>query len=86
MNNCVVIQAIQSQRLELSWLLSSEEIGCVYLVPRMFRLRLLRLFLRDLDWCFPPVEVVVAGSFVFSHLCIWIDRLRRQAVGCMRSD
>ena len=86
MNNCVVIQAIQSQRLELSWLPSGGGIGCVYLVPRMFGLRLLRLFPLGLDWCFLPVEAAVVDSFVFSHPFIWIDRLRRLADGCMRSD
>ena len=86
MNNCVVIQAIQPQRLELFWLPSSGGIGCVYWVPMMILLRSLRLYLRGLDWFFPPVEAVVVDSSVFSHLFIWIDRLRRLVVGCMRSD
>ena len=86
MNNCVVIQAIHPQRLKLFWLRSSGGIGCVYWVPRMIRLRPLRLYLQDRDWCFPPVEAAVVDSFVFSHPSIWIDRPRRLADGCMCSD
>ena len=86
MNNFVVIQAIHPQRLKLFCLPSSGGIGCAYWVPRMIRLRSLRIYLQGLDWCFPPVEAAVVDSFVFSHLFIWIDRPRRQAGGCIRSD
>ena len=86
MNNCVVILAIHPPRLELSRLPLIGGIGCVYWVFRMFRLRLLRLYRRGLDWCSLPVEAAVVDSFVFSHQSTWIDRPRRLADGCMRSD
>ena len=44
------------------------------------------LYQRGLDWCFLPVEAAVVDSFVFSHQSTWIDRPRRLADGCMRSD